>query len=59
MINRVPLTRGRVVALAIGVPLALIIIGWIALTEVAFAGQGSYPVRLSLPASGGTVSRTG
>jgi hypothetical protein len=56
VINHVPLTRGRVVALAIGVPLALIIIGWFALTAVAFAGQGSYPVRLNLPVHGGTVN---
>lgn len=55
MSNHLPLTRGRVVALAIGVPLALIIIGWTALTEVAFAGQGSYPVRLNLPVHGHTV----
>lgn len=56
MINHVPLTRGRIVALAIGVPLVLAIIGWNALSAVAFAGQGSYPVRLNLPASGGTVN---
>ena len=51
-----PLTRGRRLALAIGVPLALIIIGWTALTGVAFAGQGSYPVRLNLPVHAGTVN---
>jgi hypothetical protein len=56
VINHVPLTRGRVVALAIGVPLVLAVIGWNALTEIAFAGQGSYPVRVNLPASGGTVN---
>jgi hypothetical protein len=56
VIGHVPLTRGRVVALAIGVPLVLAIMGWNALTVVAFAGQGSYPVRLNLPARGGTVS---
>lgn len=56
MINHVPLTRGRVVALAIGVPLVLAIIGWNALSVVAYAAQASYPVRVSLPASGGTVS---
>ena len=56
MIKRVPLTRGRRLALAIGVPLALIIIGWTALTGVAFAGQGSYPVRLNLPVHAGTVN---
>jgi Putative adhesin len=55
VINRVPLTRGRVLALVIGVPLVLAIIGWSALTAVAFAGQGSYPVRLNLPVPGGTV----
>ena len=56
MINRVPLTRGRVLALVIGVPLVLAIIGWSALTAVAFAGQGSYPVRLNLPVHGRTVN---
>ena len=53
MINRVPLTRGRVLALVIGVPLVVAIIGWSALTAVAFAGQGSYPVRVNLPVRGG------
>ena len=56
MINRVPLTRGRVLALVIGVPLVLAIIGWSALTAVAFAGQASYPVRINLPVHGGTVN---
>jgi Putative adhesin len=56
VINRVPLTRGRVLALVIGVPLVLAVIGWSALTEVAFAGQASYPVRVNLPVHGGTVS---
>src|SRR5215469_10349011 len=50
------MTRGRVLALVIGVPLVLIVIGWTALTEVAFAGIGSYPVRLDLPVHGQTVS---
>ena len=56
MINRVPLTKGRVLALVIGVPLVLAIIGWSALTAVAFAGQASYPVRINLPVHGGTVN---
>ena len=56
MIKNVPLTRGRVVVLAIGVPLVLAIIGWTALTEVAFAAQDSYPVRVNLPVHGGTVN---
>ena len=56
MINRVPLTKGRVLALVIGLPLVLAIIGWSALTAVAFAAQDNYPVRLNLPVHGGTVN---
>ena len=36
-------------ALAIGVPLALILIAWLAISEIGSIGQGSYPVRLSIP----------
>jgi len=50
-----PMTRGRRIALAVGAPLALIVIAYIALTEVAFAGVGSYPVRLAVPVHGSTV----
>jgi hypothetical protein len=50
-----PLTRGRVLALIIGVPPALALIGWTALTGVAFAGQGSYPVNLDVRATGHTA----
>jgi len=56
VINRVPLTKGRVLALVIGVPLVLAIIGWSALTAVAFAAQDNYPVRVNLPVPGGTVN---
>lgn len=55
MTRSLPMTRGRVLALLIGVPLALIVIGWTALTWVAYAGQGSYPVRLDLPVAGPAV----
>lgn len=55
MTKRLEITSGRLIALLIGVPLALVIIGWTALTEVAYAGQGSYPVRLDLPVRGRTV----
>lgn len=55
MNKRLPLTAGRLLALFIGAPLALFAIGWIALTEVAYAGQGSYRVHLLLPAGGGPV----
>jgi len=50
-----PMTRGRRIALALGAPLALIIIAYTALTEVAFAGVGSYPVRLAVPVHGSMV----
>jgi hypothetical protein len=51
-----PLTAGRRVALAVGVPLALLTIGWTALTAVALVGEGSYRVNLDLPAHGHTVT---
>jgi hypothetical protein len=50
-----PMTRARRIALALGAPLALIIIAWTALTEVAYAGIGSYPVRLIVPVYGSTA----
>lgn len=56
MTTPLPMTAGRIVALIIGVPLALAIIGWTGLTWVAYAGQSSYPVRLDIPVHGGTVS---
>ena len=55
MIKRVPMTRGRRLALIIGVPLALVIIGWTGVSEVAFAGIGSYRVRLDVPVHGPKV----
>jgi hypothetical protein len=54
--TRLPMTPGRVLALVIGVPLALVVIGWTALTAVAYAGIGTYPVRLDLPVRGHTVA---
>jgi hypothetical protein len=56
MTEPLPMTRGRRLALAIGVPLALALIGWTALSAVAFAGIGSYPVRLDIPVTGRTVT---
>ncbi len=56
MATALPLTRGRRIALAAGVPLTAIIIGWGALTAAAWVGQGSYPVRFSLPARTGTAT---
>ena len=50
-----PMTRGRRVALLLGLPVALALIGYTGLTEVALAGQASYPVRLAVQVHGGTV----
>lgn len=43
------MTTSRRIALAIGAPLAILAIGSLAIHEIAWAGQGSYPVRLSIP----------
>jgi hypothetical protein len=55
MSTPLPMTRGRVLALVLGVPLAFALIAWTGLTEVAYAGLASYPVHLSVPVHGGTV----
>lgn len=55
MTTRLPMTRGRWLALVIGVPLALAFIGWTGVSEVAFAGIGSYRVRLDVPVRGPEV----
>jgi Toastrack DUF4097 len=56
MTARLPMTTGRWVALAIGLPIVLALIGWAGLTGVALAGQASYPVRLAVQVHGSTVS---
>ena len=56
MSTPLPMTKGRRLALLLGVPLALALIAWTGLTEVAYAGLGSYPVRLAVPVHGSTVS---
>src|SRR5215471_8430645 len=56
MSTPLPMTRSRLLALLLGVPIALVLIAWTGLTEVAYAGLGSYPVRLAVPVSGSTVS---
>jgi len=56
MTTSLPMTKGRRLALLLGVPLALALIGWTGLTEVAYAGLGSYLVRLAVPVHGSTVS---
>src|SRR5215813_9804025 len=56
MSTPLPMTRGRLLALLLGVPIAFALIAWTGLTEVAYAGLGSYPVRLSVPVEGSTVN---
>ena len=52
MTGPLPLTAGRWVTLAIGVPVALALIAWTGLNVVAAVGVGSYRVNLSVPVHG-------
>src|SRR5215475_12113621 len=56
MTGPLPMTPGRWVALVIGAPLALLVIGWTALTAVAFTGLGSSRVNLAVPVHGRTAA---
>src|SRR2546430_4734171 len=56
MTSPLSMTPGRWAALVIGTPLALLVIGWTALTAVAFAGLGSSRVNLAVPVHGRTVA---
>jgi hypothetical protein len=56
MSTPLPMTKGRRLALLLGVPLLLALIAWTGLTEVAYAGPGSYQVRLAVPVHGSTVT---
>jgi hypothetical protein len=56
MTGSLPMTPGRWVALVIGTPLALLVIGWTALTAAAFAGLGSSRVNLAVPVHGRTAA---
>jgi hypothetical protein len=49
--QRLPLTRGRRTALAIGVPLCLLLVAATGLNLVALFGEGSFPVRYTAPAA--------
>jgi len=49
------MTPWRWVALVIGTPLALLAIGYTALTAVAWAGLGSYQINLATPVAGRTA----
>jgi hypothetical protein len=56
MSTPLPMTKGRLLALILGAPLAFALIAWTGLTEVAYAGLGSYPVLLAVPVHGSTVN---
>jgi hypothetical protein len=54
------MTPGRWVTLAIGVPIALVCIGWSAFSLVASIGQASFPVSAAIPVQNGRlVASTG
>jgi hypothetical protein len=54
--KKLPLTRGRRVALAIGVPLCAVLIGYIGLSILANIGTGSIPVSYTVPAGARTLA---
>jgi hypothetical protein len=56
MTGSLPMTPGRWVALVVGTPLALLVIGWTALSAVAWAGLGSYQFNLAMPVHGPAVA---
>ena len=49
------MTPGRWATLAIGVPIALVLIGWSAFSLVASIGQASFPVSATIPVQHGRV----
>lgn len=53
---RLPLTPVRRLVLAIGVPIAIALIGWTGFSFVADVGQGSYTVNYSIPVRAGQLS---
>jgi putative adhesin len=53
--RRLPITTGRLLALLVGVPSCLCVIGLVALGCIAGAGKGKYQVHMSLPARGRAV----
>lgn len=56
MTSPLRMTRARRIALAIGVPIALPVIGWTGFNAVALAGVGSVPVRYAIPVQHGRLS---
>ena len=52
MRRRLPITKGRILALLVGVPACLYVSGLVAVGLVADAGKGKYQVHVDLPARG-------
>ncbi len=50
------MTSGRLVALAVGVPVALALIGWTAFSLVTTVARGSYPFSYTVPVDDGQVA---
>jgi hypothetical protein len=50
------MTPGRWIALAIGVPIALVLIGWTGFGFIADFGQASFPVNYTIPVHHGVLS---
>ncbi len=50
------MTPGRWVTLAIGVPIALVCIGWSAFSLIADIGQASFPVSTTIPVQNGRLA---
>ena len=50
------MTRGRWLALAIGVPVALALIGWTGFSLIATLGQASFPVDATIPLEHGRLT---
>jgi hypothetical protein len=51
-----PMTAARRLWLAIGIPVCLVLVGWIGLNLVALVGPGQFPVSHDIPASAGQVA---
>jgi Putative adhesin len=53
---QLPMTPGRRLWLAIGIPVCLVLVGWIGLNLIALIGPGQYPVSHDIPASARRVA---
>lgn len=54
--GRLRVTPGRVAALALGVPIALAMIGWTTFNFVALLGQANFPVNVTIPLHGNQLT---